>query len=79
MRAIFNPQPYDCLLNWSFGPRSKKTSKLNVIGLREGNLPVTSDFHAQRASHAENAFIGGRHRDITPDSTADCRLFDISH
>ena len=34
--------------------RSKKTSKLRVIGLCEGNSPVTGEFPAQMASNAEN-------------------------
>ena len=34
--------------------RSKKTSKLRVTGLCEGNSPVTDEFPAQRASNAEN-------------------------
>ena len=34
--------------------QSKETSKLRVIGLCEGNSPVTSEFPAQRASNAEN-------------------------
>ena len=34
-------------------PRSKKTSKLRVAGLCEGNSPVTSEFPTQRASNAE--------------------------
>ena len=33
--------------------RSKKTSKLRVTGLCEGNSPVTSEFSAQMASNAE--------------------------
>ena len=33
---------------------SKKTSKLRVIGLCEGNLPVIGEFPAQRASNAES-------------------------
>ena len=40
-----------CLLNSLFSHRSKKTSKLHVIGLCaccEGNSPVTSEFPAQR-------------------------------
>ena len=35
----------------------KKTSKLRVTGLCEGNSPVTGEFHAQKASNAENASI----------------------
>ena len=34
--------------------RSKKTSKLHVTGLCEGNSPVTDEFPTQRASDAEN-------------------------
>ena len=41
--------------------RSKKTSKLCVTGLCEGNSPVTSEFPAQRASNAENVSIWWRH------------------
>ena len=41
--------------------RSKKTSKLRVTGLCEGNSPVTGEFPAQRASNAENASIWWRH------------------
>ena len=41
--------------------RSKKTSKLRVTGLCEGNSPVTGEFPTQRASNAENVFICWRH------------------
>ena len=41
--------------------RSKKTSKLRVTGLCDGNSPVTGDFPAQRASNAENVSIWWRH------------------
>ena len=41
--------------------RSKKTSKLRVTGLCEGNSPVTGEFPAQRASNAENVSILWRH------------------
>ena len=37
-----------------FRHRSRKTSKLRVTGLCEGNSPVTGEFPAQRASDAEN-------------------------
>ena len=40
--------------------RSKKTSKLCVTGLCEGNSPVTGEFLAQRASNAENVSIWWR-------------------
>ena len=41
--------------------RSKKTSKLRVTSLCEGNSPVTGEFPAQRASNAENVPIWWRH------------------
>ena len=44
---------------------SKKTSKLRVTGLCEGNLPVTGDFPAQRVSNAENVSIWWRHHAIS--------------
>ena len=37
--GVSNYQPHGCLLNRSFGRRSKKTSKLRVTGLRAGNSP----------------------------------------
>ena len=45
------------VLNHLFGCKSKKTSKLHVTGLCEGNSPVISEFHTQRASNAENVSI----------------------
>ena len=51
--AVSNRQPHDCLLNLLFRRKSKKTSKLHVTGLCEGNFPVPSEFPAQRASNAE--------------------------
>ena len=61
--GVSNHQPYDCLLNHLFRRRSKKTSKLPVTGLCAGNLPVTGEFPAQRASNAENVSIWWRHND----------------
>ena len=46
-------QPHHCLLNRLFMHISKKTSKLRVTGLCEGNSPVTGEYPAQRASDAE--------------------------
>ena len=43
--------------------RSKKTSKLRVAGLWEGNSPVIGEFPAQKASNAENVSIWWRHHD----------------
>ena len=61
-----NHQPHDCLLNRVFVCRSKKTSKLRVTGLCEGNLPVTGEFPAQRASNAEKDSISWRHHASSP-------------
>ena len=41
--------------------RSKKTSKLRVTGLCEGNSPVTGEFPAQKTSNAEYVPIWLRH------------------
>ena len=51
--SVSNHQPHDYLLNRLFRRRSKKTSKLRVIGLCAGNSPGTSD--------AENVSIWWRH------------------
>ena len=59
--GVSNHQPHDCLLTRLFRRGSKKTSKLHVTGLCEGNSPVTGEFPAQRASNAENVFIWWRH------------------
>ena len=45
--------PHDCLLKRLFRRRSKKTLKLHITGLCEGNSPVTGEFPTQRASNAE--------------------------
>ena len=54
--SISNHQTHHCLLNCLFGRRSKKTSKLHITGLCEGNSPVPGEFHTQRASYAELCF-----------------------
>ena len=59
--SVSNHQPHDCLLNRLFRRRSKKTSKLRVTGLCEGNPPVTGEFPAQMASNAENISTWWRH------------------
>ena len=59
--GVSNHQPHDCIPNRLFGRRSKKTSKLRVNGLCEGNSPVTSDFTTQRASNTEKVPIWWRH------------------
>ena len=58
---ISNQRRLDCLLNRLFGCISKKTSKIRVTGLCEGNSPATREFPAQRASNAENVFTWWRH------------------
>ena len=59
--GVSNHQPYDCLFNRLFRRRSKKTSKLRVIGLCVGNSPGTGESPAQMASNAENVSIWWRH------------------
>ena len=61
---VSNHQPRYSLLNRLFGRRSKKTSKLRVTGLFEGNSPVTGEFYAHMASNAENVSIWWRLDDI---------------
>ena len=51
--GVSNHRRLDCLLNCLFRSRSKKTSKLRVTGLCEGNSPVTGEFPVQRASNAK--------------------------
>ena len=46
--GISNHQSHDCLLSRLFRHRSKKTWKLRVTGLCEGNSPVTGEFFAQK-------------------------------
>ena len=61
--GVSNHQPHHCLLNCLFRRRSKKTSKLHVIGLCAGNSLVTSEFPTQMASNAENVSIWWRHHE----------------
>ena len=55
--GVSNHQHNDCLLNRLFERRSKKTSKLGVIGLCAGNSPATGEFPAQMASNADDDVI----------------------
>ena len=55
--SVSNHQLLNCLLNRLFWCRSKKTSKLRVTGLCEGNSPFPGEFLSQRASNAENVDI----------------------
>ena len=55
--GVSNHRRFDCLLNRLSRRRSKKTPKLRVTGLCEGNSPVNGEFPAQRASNVENVSI----------------------
>ena len=59
--GVSNDQTRDCLINRLFRRKSKKTQKLRVTGLCEGNSLVTGEFPAQMASNAENVSIWWRH------------------
>ena len=54
----------DPMLTHLIESRSKKTSKLRVIGLCGGNFPATGEFRTKRAGNAENVSIGWRHHAI---------------
>ena len=62
--GVSNHHRLDYLLNRLFRRRSKKTSKLCVTGLCEGNPPVTTGVPSQRTSNMENVSIWWRHHDI---------------
>ena len=51
-----------CLFNRLFWCTSKKTSKLRVSGLCEGNPPVTGGFPSQRTSYTENVSVWWHYR-----------------
>ena len=55
--GVSNHRRLDCPLNRLFRHRSKKTPKLRVTGLCEGNLIVTEKFPAQMASNSEHVSI----------------------
>ena len=52
--GVSNHRRINCLLSRLFRHRSKKTSKLRVTGLCEGNPPVTGGFPSQGAGNEEN-------------------------
>ena len=62
--GVSDHQPHDCLLNRLFGRRSKKTSKLRITDLCEGNSPVTGEFPVQWDSNVESVSIWWRHHDV---------------
>ena len=59
--GVSNHQPHDYLLKRLSRRRSKKTPKLRVTGLCEGNSPGTGEFPSQMARNAENVYICWRH------------------
>ena len=59
--GVSNHRRIDCYLSRLFKSRSKKTSKLRVTGLCDGNSPVAGKFPAQRASNAEKVSIWWYH------------------
>ena len=59
--GISNHQRFDRLLNCLFRHRSKKTSKLYITVLCEGNPLVTDGIPSQRATNEENVFIWSHH------------------
>ena len=62
--GVSNHQPHDCLLNRLLWRRSKKTPKLLVTGLCEGNSSVAGKIPAQSAGDAENVSIWWRHHEL---------------
>ena len=61
--GVSNHRLLDCLVKRLFRRRSKKTSKICVTGLWEGNPPVTGGFPSRKASRTENVSIWWRHHD----------------
>ena len=58
---VSNHRRLECSRNHLFRRRSKKTPKLCVTCLCEGNSPVTDESPTQRTSNAENVSIWWRH------------------
>ena len=66
--GVSNHRRLHCLLNCCFRRRSKKTSKIRVIGLCAGNSPVTGEFPEQKVTNAKNISIWWRYYEkYTPD------------
>ena len=64
--GVSNHQPYDCSLNRLFRQRSKKTSKLRVTGLCEGNSPVTVNSPHKWPVTRKKVSIWWRHHGCPP-------------
>ena len=69
--GVSNHRHLDGLPNRLFRRKAKKTSKLRVAGLCEGNSPVTGDFPAQRASDAEYVSVWWHHHALLLSKFAD--------
>ena len=65
----------DCLLYRLFRRRSKKSWKLCVTGVCEGNSPLTGEFPAPRASNAKNVSIWWRHHDLSHWNVKTARVY----
>ena len=61
---ISNYRDLECLLYRSSRRWSKKTSKLSITGLCDGNPPVTGGFPSQRARNAEIVSVWWRVHDV---------------
>ena len=73
--SVSNHQPRDCLFSSLLRRISKKTPKLRVSGLCEGNSPVTDKFPTQRASNAENLLPF--HLDVH-DICLECMIWNVT-
>ena len=69
-------QHLDCLLNCLVRHRSKKTSKVHVTGLWEGNPPITGGFPSQRASNTEKVSMWWHHHEILRNIMAFIKVID---
>ena len=61
--GVSNQQLHHCFLKRLVRRRSKKTSKLRVTGLCEGNWPGTGEFPVEMASNADNVSIWWGHHE----------------
>ena len=61
--GVSNHQLHDCLLRHLFTRRSKKTSKVRVTGLCEGNSPVTVNSPHKGPVATENVSIWWHHHE----------------
>ena len=72
--GVPNHQPYLCLLNRLSRRRSKKTSKLRVTGLCEGNSPVNSPHKGpvtRKMFPFDDVIMAWKHRTLLIDEALD--------